>query len=658
MTWTRVLETMARAKRRLVPTGALALAALLLPAGYAAQAPASSVALIPGAPTRFVELSAFTLDADLECTPDGCSLLVTQGYRFANSDQIKPTELVLSLANAGGQTASADVSFDQAADTVDASTWSLRLEPSATASATLSYQIAMDGTMLHHWVWDPASIAAWGTPGSTRITLSLPIALSDDVFVERQPAGYAFDGQALEWSYEATLPVEPHAVWMLSRDVWSRLQELEREGAASEQATLLMALRAEAMERRAPLTDLYPRALGVLLQELERAPSADTYLALADLYLSRAQEVADDNYRLLAAETLQSAVDSGYGNSQVLSRLSDIYRNLADIAHQAGDSTRALEYLEAAAAYSPTAQVDAATRELLTLSRAVGLAERGQVSDSLVQMGAALSPRVQDALYRYAPPLRSARTDITLEADYRTATYYLLLYPPVQDASRAALGNLAMQIRSLEGFAADLQDVQGQPYEVVLQVTATFEDIDQERARRTAIYSLAGQEPSFIAAFVLAPWAPADLDLNVIRNPFFDHFIYHEEPDLSLVSSVRDEQLEYTVWRLLEVAGTTPADEASRLEQQLTGLALREERQVWEDLSASTYWTYRVVFPAPSPLDPLTWLVGWGQERPLAIAHRTFHWDAILQALLLLAGVFLILGALSSLWRHSQRQRR
>ena len=334
-----------------------------------------------------MELSAFTLDADLECTPDGCSLLVTQGYRFANSDQIKPTELVLSLANAGGQTASPDVSFDQAADTVDASTWSLRLEPSATASATLSYQIAMDRTMLLHWVWDPASIAAWGTPGSTRITLSLPIALSDDVFVERQPAGYAFDGQALEWSYEATLRWSPRRLDAVP-DVWSRLQELEREGAASDQATLLMALRSEAVERQVP-SDLYPRALGVLLQELERAPSADTYLALADLYLSRAQEVADDNYRLLAAETLQSAVDSGYGilryshACQTSTAIWQISRTRPEIRPGTG-------IFEAAAAYSPTAQVDAATRELLTLSRAVGLAERGQVSDSLVQMGAAL----------------------------------------------------------------------------------------------------------------------------------------------------------------------------------------------------------------------------------------------------------------------------
>ena len=534
----------------------------------------------------------------------------------------------------------------------------MRLEPSAAASATLSYQIPLDGTMLLHWAWDPASIEAWGTPGSTRITVSLPNALLDDAFVSRQPAGYSFDGHSLEWSYEAALPVEPHSFWMIAPDVWARLQELDREGAASQQATLLMALRAEAMERRAPLADLYPRALGVLLEELRRAPSTDTYLALADLYLSRAEEVADDNYRLLSAETLQSAVDRGYGGSEILSRLAEIYNLLAEIAHKAGDSTRALEYLEAAAACSQTAQVDAATRELLTLSRAVELAERGQVSDSLVQMGATLSPRVQDALYRYAPPLRSAHTEIALEEGSRTATYYLLLYPPVRDASRAALDALAAQIGSLEGFTADLRDVQGQPYEVVLRITAIFGNIDQERERRSAIYSLAGQEPTFITAFVLAPWAPVDLDLNMIRNPFFDRFIYQEQPDLTLVSSVRDEQLQYTVWRLLEVAGTTPADEAARLEQQLTGLALREERQVWEDLSASTYWTYEVVFPAPSPLDPLSWLVGWGQERQLAISHITFHWGAILRALLILAGTWLILGALVSLWRHSRRQRR
>jgi hypothetical protein len=97
----------------------------------------------------------------------------------------------------------------------------------------------------------------------------------------------------------------------------------------------------------------------------------------------------------------------------------------------------------------------------------------------------------------------------------------------------------------------------------------------------------------------------------------------------------------------VEVASNSPADERARLEQQLTGLALRDERQVWENLSASTYWTYAVSYPEPSALPTLSWLVGWGQERDLALAHRDYHWEAIARGTLVLVAVLLSIGMLA-----------
>ncbi|MHB1319313.1 MAG: tetratricopeptide repeat protein, partial [Anaerolineae bacterium] len=613
-----------------------------------AQTPAATaVALVPTAPVGFVELSAVTVDADLSCVDGACSTAVAVVYSLINKDRLKSAELALGLERSGSADTVAEVGFDRSADSSGTDTWTLRLEPSGGARATLRYVIPLDGRQLLFWAWDPSSLAEWGSPGSVRLTMNLPEALPDDAFLLREPAGYTYSGRTLTWSYEGPSPPDLHRLWVISPGTWNQQKDLSDQGASTELVSLLLEVRAEAVERRAPLPDPYSRAVGILLVALQTDPTPEAFLQLADLYLARSAEQSDLNYRLLAADTLQSAVDQGHADSAVRQRLADVYRSLAEIARQSGDAAQALRYLQLASEQTGSAgEVDAATREELTLGWAVEMAAQGHTSDALVEAGDALSPSVQDALYRYAPPFRSARTEVRQSSGRRTADYYLLLYPPVRERTIARLESLAQELAALPGCSASLDGSAGQEPEIALHVELVYASAQDAAQASAAIRGLSGEEPDFVTALVVAPWEVSPAEYIVTRMPWFDYYVYQERPSLGLVTQVRDEQLQYTLWRLVEVASNSPADERGRFEQQLTGLALRDERQVWENLSASTYWTYAVAFPEPSALPALSWLVGWGQERDLAITHRDYHWEAIAQGVLALAAVLLFIVVL------------
>jgi len=144
------------------------------------------------------------------------------------------------------------------------------------------------------------------------------------------------------------------------------------------------AIWAEARSTGAPYPDPYARTVGSLLAALQVSPSAELYLALADQYLARAETLGDANYRLLAAETLEAARQKGADDLAIRERLGSIYRALAETARAAGNAADALRYLEQEADLLGSGQVDATTREQVTLSWAVDLASRGQIRQALV----------------------------------------------------------------------------------------------------------------------------------------------------------------------------------------------------------------------------------------------------------------------------------
>ncbi len=639
----------------------LLLCNLLVPALVRSQGatsderPPAEAMLLPDGPLGFIRLVAVTVDAELVCDDALCQVAVSEAYHLSNTDRVKSAEVSVKVERYGGADLEVQVQPGPDAQSLGPEAWTVRLAPSGSTRLALSYTAPLEGQHLLRWHWQPALRAAWRDPQSARITLSLPAVLPEEAFLLREPEGFTYTGQALEWAYEDESPQTTIAVWMMSPGTWRRLEELTLSAEAADYAALIMDVRAEGIRRSAPLPDLFPRALGALHSALEVSPSPALYLALADLYMSAAVERSDDNYHLLAVEALEAALARHGDDLRVRQQLARAYGELAQSARAAGDPSGALSYQQQAARYTGGA-VEAGREELL-LAWAVQMAEQGHTTEALVQAGSTLSPRVQDALFRYAPPLRSARTVVQLTDTARSASYHLLLYPPVAARSRDDLNALARSISAISGCSAEVLEA-GDPDELVFRVHVDYGTPDELQLASAAIAALAGQEPSFIAALVTAPWSAAPTEYSVRRTPWFDHYLYEEPLNLEMPPTVRDQQLQYTQWRLLEVAGGTPTDELSRLEKELTGLTLRHERQVWEDLSASTYWSYDVGFPEPTRLSEQSWLVGWGQERVLAFSYRDYHWVAIAQSALALGGSLVIAVLTGRLLRRRTAPRR
>ena len=112
-----------------------------------------------------------------------------------------------------------------------------------------------------------------------------------------------------------------------------------------------MDVRAEAIQRDAPLPDPYLARCGHLAGRFRDGPHpAGSSSHLQTSTLLRSGEQSDLNYRLLAADTLQSAVDQGHADGGAYDqRLAEVYRGLAEIARASGDSAQALRYLQLAA---------------------------------------------------------------------------------------------------------------------------------------------------------------------------------------------------------------------------------------------------------------------------------------------------------------------
>jgi len=209
----------------------------------------------------------------------------------------------------------------------------------------------------------------------------------------------------------------------------------------------------------------------------------------------------------------------------------------------------------------------------------------------------------------------------------------------------------------LPGCMASLETGQGPRADVVMHVQVAYESLEDLGSTSASLFGLAGEEPDMLTALIAAPWSTAPASFAIIETPWFDHYVYEQSLALGLVPAVSNRQLQYTEWRLVEIASGMPGDEVGRLEQQLTGIALRDERQVWENLSASTYWTYAVRFGDSTDLER-TWLIGWDQDDTMTVSHRDYHWEAIAQTVLALLGACTIVVIVWRLARHRRVQRR
>lgn len=649
---------MARLPRLL---GGVCLALTLLAAGpLTVAAEAGNPVLLPATARAFVELAALKVHVSVRCTEESCALEIEQIYHLQNRDRLKGAEIQVALQ---GVETPVETSFAPAAQAqaLASGTWGLRFGPEETIVATVRYRQDAASPHFLQWQWDGAGLAAWGRTTSARVEVRLPWEAPSDLILQQDPAADGFDGRTLHWEYEDPPELGPFRLWLVAPTAWQEGEALRRGGDQMALARYYRTLGREAAQAGAPYPDSYPLALGALLTAAEQSLSPAPHLALADLYLERADEEPELalNYQLLAAEEMEAALAAGATDETLAQRLAQLYFALAQQAHEDGSSADALRYIGLAHEHASEGAVgDALTIEAMLLDWALDLASKGRVTEALLEAADVLSPRVQDALYRYAPAITAAHTEITLTAASRTAVYTLHLYPPLATQTVARLQALAEALDGLPAVRATLQaQAEGSAPSAELTVEAAYATLAELDAVAQEIAQVGAAEGDLAQALIAAPWRNALSAFGVTRTPWWDQYSYQERPSFAALEALRQEQAQYTVWRLVEASSGQPELERDRLEVQLTALALREQRDIWENLSSSSYWSYHVVFAEPTALPRMSWLVGWGQERALEIAHRHYWWRRIAEHVVLATGALLLVVGLAIAWRKLRQRR-
>lgn len=628
-------------------TGFAALAFLLAATPRARAETIPTIHLLPSTRRGFVELAALNVNATLQCPQDTCSLEIEQVYQFRNRDRLRGAQVGVILQGAGANPVTVSFSPQAGASPVGPNAWTLRFESEGAVVVRVQYTAPLESQALARWRWDAGGLAAWGALTSARVELRLPWAAPEDLLLSVEPPAHRFDGRILHWEYEQPPTLGPFQVWLVAPPLWARAEALRQEGQHLSLAALYRELGREAARLGAPYPDPYPRVLAELQMAVRQQPSPEAHIALSELYLERAAALPElaYNYRLLATEELEAALEAGGHDAAVSQRLAEVYFELAQQARRDGNHAEAWRYIELVRKHAPDgATGQAATIEEIKLAWAIDLASAGRVSEALVEAAESLSPRVHDALYRYAPPIVAARTHISLTAQSRSATYRLYLYAPLADQTVQRLQELAVALNQIPSARAELTAHQaaGDAW-VDLVVEAQYADLADLARISQAVIALGGIDPDLPHALIAAPWHTSPDEFAVWRTGWVDLYTYRETPTFQALASLREEQAQFTVWRLVEVANSQPQQERDRLEQQLTALALREQLEIWENLSASSFWSYHVAFPEPSDLATVSWLVGWGQERPLEIEHRFFWWRRIAEHVGLALGTLTIL---------------
>ncbi len=625
-----------------------------------AQAPTQALItqpLVPATSPGFVEVSAVVVEAGLACPGGSCRVEVTQAYHLHNRDRVKPASLRVKLAAptaAKGEGAyRATFKGASLAPAGEASAWEVSLGPNEQGVFKILSQHEAGPSLFLDWAWDMSALAPWGQIISARVVWRLPEHMTDDAFLAIEPPANAFDGRALEWEFEALNAPPRFHLAMLSPPAWGDLRALSASGDHLNLATRYLALKEEADRRGLAYPDPFEKVLAELQSALvEGKAPAEAHTLLAELYRRRAEAMPELrlNYLVLAAREYEALRALQPGDAEAARRLSQTLFDAALTASAEGDPAGALDYIRKAEAVDALA-LPPADVERLMLKWAVELALAGKSPQALRELEGVLSPGLRESLFRYAPPLAFALTDVSLAQGERRVTYRLGLYEPSADDTRQRLQRLAARLREVPNVAVEIvAPAEGSTLEMTLY--AHWEALADLQGTSAAIVKVCSVEEGFLATLIAAPWR-ADVARYDVRHTAWASEWHYEEPvDLADVAAAWEAEALYSHWHLIEVRNETPLDERAALEKQLALVVLGDQAHVWDGLPTACVWAYHVAAPAGVPAEGTSWSIPWGEARHLVGGRRVILWE---RAALLVGLSACALGLVGIVWAFRRR---
>jgi hypothetical protein len=616
--------------------------------------------LVPIGGPGSLELSGLTLNVELACADGACRTVVSGLYRLHNRDRSQPATAQLTpLGGLAADLADGLTLRNQNGGTLRPSAltsdgwpvWEITLPPDGRQWLTLVRQQTAPNDPLLSWACQLETLAAWGTVESVRLAWSLPQYLSEAALIAVEPGHAAFDGYHLTWDYERPAELLPHRLVLQAPEAYRQGQALllarDWGGWLQHQQRLVAATQALGL----PTPDMTAAALAALRAGVSAtADDVAARLALAGYLrdLGAAQAEMRVNYYVLAAREIEAALERQPNHAEAHALLRRTYFEIAEAASRQDDLESALHYLRQANALAAGAGDE--TRpgdDALALRWALALAERGQVSRALVELGDQISDRLREEMLHYAPPLVSASTLVELTASQRQVTYTLRLYAPTAPDTLARAQAIVAQVQELPGCEAWLTPpAEGEPT-LVMGVRCAYGDRRELNARAGALATQVATEGDLIGALLAAPWQGELRTLATQRTPWFARTLYAEQVDLQPLAALWREQADYVRWRQIELRNADNPMALGEQERALAVFALREQELIWSQLPSSTSWIYHLAMADLASGPTSSWMVRWGQSRELTFDQPLFYPLVIGRTLLVLGGVIVMLAWLA-----------
>ncbi|MBC7234714.1 MAG: hypothetical protein H5T69_02650 [Chloroflexi bacterium] len=632
---------------------------MIWPAAAQADGPATELGLFPSQPPGFVQLQACTIEVTIQCGEGGCRARSDHIYRLYNRDRIKPSILYLSAAPAGEiwqgielRDGAGHVLPKRSVESDVGPTWEMTLAPDERRTLFFTHEYLLSNGLFTRWQWDMTPLAPWDVIDSVRIKISLPQFMPEDALLWVEPQNYAFNGREIIWDYENLSLYPFHKVAALTPQIWQQMSEWQREGRHLELGRLYQELYRVAQAEGIPMSDPFERTLAEFLAAVEADPAAiEPRLELATLYRARADAAGSEsgsvglNYLILSAEQLQAVLGLQPGRSEVAERLAQTYYDAALRARRLGDTAGGLAYLRKAENVPGITSLPAEISSLdLSLQWALDIAEKGMVSLALSQLADALTPELQDAFLRYAPPFTAARTEVVVGPRERRVSCAFTPYPPVSDRTYTRLQELADAWRTIEGVTVAVTQTMSSGPRILVAVTARYATEEELHRLSDAMQRAIVGDRDLLATLMILPWQKGAGAARWEQTPWSERYRYHERVDLVPAAQVWEHESRYAEWRLVELQSGQPTSERERLEQRLAFLALREQRQVWQRLPSATYWVYRLEWEPSAGEKNKAWMLSWGQAQDLMVEVVRFRWPFLLRSIGLLAFILLVLA--------------
>lgn len=607
-----------------------------------AQTPAPIIVPVALAPLQRdtpIELTALTLDAEIEESNGRTLISGNSTFKLRNTDRVNDVQAAVGFPSWAGDVfafeparfgtfnvsvdgvkvktlnpARADLKIGNTIRAVDWYTFTVSI--AADEKSTVRYDFTQDlgDGVMPRFIYGMLPAVNWkGAIGSARLTLRFPRNTTLEQIVAYDPPDPEFDGRSITWRFTTKEPPANPALTILRQSVWDDLNAKRRAAQQNPNDANARAALGNVLRQLAALDSPKRDSLAMqAIAELETAVRLDpnnriARQALGAVYETRAGAATGPRnvgYVQLAVAQWQVLQNDANARKQ----LAEDYFYLGLDAQTRRDFSNASAYYDKASTFAPggagplfTTDRMNAQRKSLNIAWARALLDQNDMASASSKARAALGDKF---MTQFTPPVfYVTRAQVTTSAQSRALTFTLAPYLAPGEMQNAASGVVA----SLRNAADVDANFTAEGLNIIVSVTLPFENRAQLTAQLDALAKALPNRAEW--SLVRAVLASNDFTWSESDEIFASTTSYREQVDLAAACDAFTAQSDEVTRNLSALQNISASDEEGQLKRAL----LQSAQRGWQNALAFGRVTYRA---------------GNEQARVDACAGQTLAWSS------------------------------